>query len=346
MLTRTIAALLALLMIAGCLGGPAGPGTQTPTEDPQTDAPTVSPTPTTPDDGGLGEDGYYNAVMFEAPAVSAEQIARQRASAVADVGDDARVTVQAALENGSATVTVRSHEAGVPDSPGPLADGEFVRRNGTYYRVNATIADTRSGDGYRGEVVGPLNPAVHDDFETAQNESVPVENLSAAGRDLFALEAPDRHHRAGGYTSAGFYYLPPAGIDTDDSALFDGETTYVRDRGDLYRVQIETDGEPVVRMRVRYVLDPVADSASAFIEPRMSSLVTNMTADTPPAPARQVIGWAVANGSYDWEGTTATRPDRVEAAAAWIRSHGPRTQRAYLRVDGQLYDVRVLEAVE
>ena len=48
----------------------------------------------------------------------------------------------------------------------------------------------------------------------------------------------------------------------------------------------------------------------------------------------------------EWEGPVQSRPERVEAAAEWVRDHPPENYVAFLRYRGALYRVTVEEVIE
>jgi hypothetical protein len=359
--TLTVA-ILAVVVLAGCTGSPGG-GTATDasrTNDPTTDSPTpddpttVTPTRTPSDyqtppldtrgtddgDGSLGEDGYANMFEFEATKVTPEGIAREVADAPEDLHDEELAVYESIRANGSATVQYLSHADGLPDSPGPLDEGDFVREDGQFYRVESEVVDRRQAEGFQFDLEGPLR---EDERERANDSGTVTEfgELSATQTDLFTYAMPNSEERECCSVLAGFYYLPPDGESLDGSGWLDGDPHYVEHLGDLFRVQFDGDTPPVVRMQVRYDLEPVADSASEFVAPRLEELVTNVTESEPPAPGRSVIRSAIENGTYEWSGTVSTRPEAVESAANWLRDHT-----RYLRYEGELYRVTVMEAIE
>jgi hypothetical protein len=346
--TLAILAVATALLVAGCSGA-AGPGGTTPTG---TATPTDGPTPTrtattTPTPSGTAaDDGAYNAFRFEAVEVSPEGIARKLATPVRGLDPRTRPLVVAALENGSATELRLSHTDGVPESPGTPDDGAFLRDGGTYYRVNATVVGQRSDRGYGFELEGPIRER-HDDYGAATDEAVPVDSLTPTQRELFEYAAPPESRREGGTLYASFHYLPPENGPLDGTGWLDGEPHYVRDDGDLFRIRYEDEGRPTVtRLRIRYRLEHVATSASAFAADRLERYVTNATADAPPAPARSVLRSAVRNGTYEWEGTVRTRPEGVEAAERWVREHRPSGSFVHVRWNGTLYRIQVREVIE
>jgi hypothetical protein len=75
-------------------------------------------------------------------------------------------------------------------------------------------------------------------------------------------------------------------------------------------------------------------------------VVTNTTETGPSAPARSVLVNATDTGVFEWEGTVKTLPDRVEAAANWVRERPPEGTVAFLRYQGNLYRITVQEVIE
>ena len=140
-------------------------------------------------------------------------------------------------------------------------------------------------------------------------------------------------------------YLPPDGESLSESTWTDGEPAYVRQGERLYRVQVE-GRERLVLATVRYEVVTVATSLSAFGRERRSAVVTNVTETTPPAPARSVLLNVTESGVVGWEGTVQSRPERVEAAAEWVRDHPLENHVAFVRYRRALYRVTVEEAIE
>lgn len=366
----TTLAVLCVVVLAGCIGGPGTGGGATDAPSSETPGPTTDdPTPTrTPDDyqtppnrtptqtptedpPGMGEDGYYNSFTFEATPVSAAGIAEDLSRHVSKLGDDERDVVAAAFENGSATVTDLQHGEGPPESVGPIPEGTVVRRNGTFYRVEATVQDWRSDAGYGFQLVGPLE-AGRSEYDPDEVEATPLSSLSAVERGLVTLRMPEEpddsidDRRRRGSVIASFNFLPPEGASLEGSPFLDGEPHFVQRGEDVFLIQFEEERPRVTRSRVRYTVEPVAESPEAFLDGRLEELVRNVTADVPSEPVRGIVLSAIANGTYEWTGTVETRPEAVEEADAWIGEQSATYSVAYLRYEGEIYRIHVREVIE
>ncbi|MFB6095198.1 MAG: hypothetical protein ABEJ71_01945 [Halodesulfurarchaeum sp.] len=331
----------AMVVLAGCTGAPSGSTTTVPPTETTRATPTATPTSTIE---GLRENGYANAFTFRATPVSPETIAKDVATPLRQLDDDRRRIAEATLATNSSTVTYMSHGLSVPETPGPLEAGEYLSRNGTFYRIEATVVKQWNGTGYQVEMEGPLgNREREGDVPDNVTEFA---SLSPVGKDLFSYGAPSMEERKGALISSGFHYLPKPTHEVADAALLDGTPHYVRHEGDVFRVQVTGERPPVVRMQIRYELVQVARSPEAFIDGRLSGLVATVTDEVPPEPGRSIILSALENGSYRWSGTVETRPERVEAADAWIAAQPPSGSFAYLRDNGTLYKVSVTEVIE
>ena len=138
-------------------------------------------------------------------------------------------------------------------------------------------------------------------------------------------------------------YLPPDGESLSESTWTDGEPAYVRQGERLYRVQVE-GRERLVLATVRYEVVTVATSLSAFGRERRSAVVTDVTETTPLT--RSVLLNVTESGVVGWEGPVQNRPERVEAAAEWVRDHPPENHVALVRYRRALYRVTVEEGIE
>lgn len=335
-----VVAVCALAVLAGCTGPAVTDQPATNTSDTATGTTTGDATTT---DATTTDDGYYHAYRFRATETSPEGIARDVARPMDRLYTEERQVADGLFTDGAASTVVMNHADGVPDDPGPLDDGEYLRHDGAYYRVDATVTKRVEGRGYQFSLEGPMGPDFHDNYERAKREAVAFEELSAADRHLFAHDVPPASDRENAVVSSGFYYLFPAGDDPANSRFLDGEVHYVRYDGDLFRVQYDGERTPVVRQRIQYDLVRVADSASAFADARLDEWVTPL--DGAGDRERRVLRNVFRNGTVEWEGTTDTTPQKYRATATWINDHGPGNG-VYVRYDGTLYHVTVREVIE
>jgi len=335
-------ALAALLVLAGCSAAPGSPGA---TDVTPADTPTDEPTDTPDDPITVTEtpDGAYNGFTFQAYEITPESIAREQAAGAGDLYDERARLYRSMFDDGSATRLLLTG-ADEPLAGAAFEQGASLRNDGIFYRAERTVLDRRTGEGYRFEFEGPLQE-YHDYYGTAQEEAVPYAELSSTQQDLFDYIAPKAPDSENGSLTASVSYLPPAGSSLGEAWL-DGEPQYVRKDGELFRLQYENERPDTARLRVRYTPERVADSASAFVDGRLDTLVTNVTDERPADPAREVIVSSLAEGSFEWEGTVQSRPERVEAADQWVREHSPEGSYAYVRYDRELYRIEVREVIE
>lgn len=336
-------ALASLLVLVGCSAAPGTPGgTDVTPADTPTDTPTD--TPRTPDDPiTVTDDGAYNAFTFRAVGISPEAIAHEQAATAGSLYDERARLYRSMFADGSATQLV------LTDADEPLADtafeqGALIRNEGVYYRAERTVLDRRTGTGYLFEFEGPLQE-YHDDNGTAREQAVPYAELSTAQRNLFDYVAPEAPDREDATLSASVTYLPPEGSSLG-GAWLDGGPQYVRKDGELFRLQYGNERPETVRLRLRYTPERVAGTASAFVDGRLEEYVTNVTAERPADPEREVIVSSIVEGSFEWAGTVQTRPARVEAAERWVREQPPEGSYAYVRYGGELYRLEVQEVIE
>lgn len=229
--------------------------------------------------------------------------------------------------------------------PGHLEDGDTVRLNGTYYRLNKTVVGERSGPAYRMHLDGPMRERFHEDYDRAEEEAVDLASLSDLDRRIFSYAVPAPDEREGTVHSAGYFWVFTPNASREDATLADGERRYVRYEGDYYRFEGGERRGDGVRYRVRYDLTPVAPSAAAFADEHLETFVTPITEESLQSPARNVILEALRNSSVAWEGETEV-PDRYAAAARWIQDRPPDGGLAFVRYDGALYRLTVVRVME
>lgn len=325
----------ALVALAGCsTGGPVttdpGGRTTTPAATPTATQTTTAVT-TTEEYEGLGEDGYYRKYEFRVRSVAPADVADDLALDASQLDAEARAVV-AAAKNGSANRTVLGSHT-------PFDDGDYVRANGTYYRVEKAVVESRTVTAHSVDMDGPIPERREDEYATAEAEAVPVSDLSAPDRRVFLAGLPaDERLDRGGSWSVGFYHHYPNGTPPANATFAADGPQYVAHESGYWKVAVG-DSREMTRRTVRYRLMPVADSADAFAEVAVDHLVRNASNVTPP-DARDRLVDTIEQGGVTWEGTASTVPAWVDSLRNTIRSL-PGDGRAYLRHDGELYRVLV-----
>ena len=343
---RHTALLVALLvLVAGCAGLPSGTEPPTATDDSGTITTHADTTPTPPPTTFVG---HYRAYEYEVTPITdatmAREVARSPADVEADVAWRAASFTRDLFFDGHA-VRVAIDDPTPEATPGPFENGTVVRSNGTYAEMTKRVVGRHEGPAYEMRLHGPIREG-SEAYARADREAVNASALSPADRRVFTYALPSPRARDGGVTSAGYTWVFPADADPSDSVLTDGDPHYVRDDGDLFRVEAERRGQSAVRYHVEYDLRQVADSATAFADARRDSLVTPVARanGSVPDPAASVIFATLDGERVGWEGTEEA-PPRYRAAETWIYDHPPAGRTVYVRYEGRLYRLRVSKVV-
>lgn len=340
--TLATLAVAGVLLLTGC-AGVGNPGTATPTDSPTPTAPVSTHLSTTPP---TTTDGYYRSYEVSAQRTSPDEIVRaialSRDEMAAELAWRTDRFVTPLFANGTAVRIVVSSE---PDPhPGPFENGTLVRQNGTVYALERAVIGRRAATGYRMRLEGPLPPD-HPAYDRAEREAVGFETLSSADRGVFTYAAPAPGERERGFTTAGYTYVFPDGTDSATATLVDGDRHYVRYGGELYLIRARERVDGAVRYRVEYERERVAGSASAFFEQRRESLVTPLTAETADPVVYELATGAIGGNTTEWAGD-GPAPTRFRETEDWVRNQPPEGRSAYVRYEGDLYELRVEKLVE
>jgi len=332
--TTLVLALVVTLFVAGCAGA-AGPGTPTSTPD---DSRSATAPPTT--------GGHYRAyevtVRETTPTEVARAVTLSRAELRGELVWRGGPFVAALYGTGTAERVVVAGES--TDDPGPFANGTLLLTgDGDVDRLAKRVVDRRAGTGYGLRLSGPLSPDRHEDYARAEREAVAYDDLAPADRRLFAYAAPPRDDPPDGVATSGYTYVFANASARESSTLVEGDRGYVRYGGELYRVRTDGERADAVRYRVAYARRPAEDSLDALYEAREGELVADLDAAGPAV--RRLVRGVVANGTAEWSGD-GPAPGRFRATWDWVDEHPPERRRAFVRVDGRLYEVRVLKTVE
>ena len=236
----------------------------------------------------------------------------------------------------------RVHVAPDPeDDPGPFANGTLVVDDAVF-TLEKRVVERRTGAAYSVDLEGPLHPDHHEDYERAEREAVARSDLSAADRALVGYAESSREFHPGeGVRSAGYDYVFANESRRANATLTDGERHYVRDGDAIYRVRTERDGE-ALRYRVAYDRRRAADSLTALYEAREDRLVTSLDGADPVVSA--FVADVAENGTAEWSGERRA-PERFRATWTWVGEQPPDGRTAFVRHDGQVYEVEVRKAV-
>lgn len=334
----TLALLLVVVVAAGCVGGSPQTTSTQPTETTSTPAETTTSTTY----AGMGADGWYRSFTFRASEVSAAEMARDVAPEPTH-GERPALAREAAA-NG--TVTVRHVGA-----DGPFDDGDSLRVNGTYYRVNATTVERETREAFRFDLSGPVaSPASEYDVERAAAEATAVGNLSAADRRAFSECLPadgDVPDAGEGAFSAGCFVFYANDTAPASATLLDGDVHFVAYEGQYFAASLD-ERQRVERYTTRYAFSEVAPNASAFAASIRDDYVTNLSASNLTDRERRLLVDVVENGTIEWSGDRQNVTAAIHARERLLRDLPPRDlgRIAYVEIDGERYRLTLRKAVE
>ncbi|MCT9096904.1 hypothetical protein [Haloarchaeobius sp. HME9146] len=337
-----------ILVLSGCSGFADVQPTREPLTVETTDSPTES-TVTTGTASRTTDDGYYHGFQFTAESVDEASLAREHVQSRDIPGYETQLVDDLFADGNATTVTVVPAGSTVDDGPRDrtLDDGTYIRDNGTYYRIDRTVTAEAETDGYRLYTEGPLqNDRDEDQYETATEEAVDFANLSSYDQTLFVQVLPDERRRRHGTSIGEATWRAPRSNASEESQLVDGSVNYVRYDGDLYLARQE-EALRVTVFDVRYDLVPVADSHEAFADDHLDHLVVPLNDSTPTEPAtREFLVSVIEDGYVHVDVNREAVPNGLYAASLWIREQPPRGGAVYVRYQGDLYIIKVREAVE
>lgn len=347
-----IVALLALVAVAGCVGGPASSPTESPTtttvatttDGTTTATPTTDSTSATTDRRSTTRDCYYEGYEVETREVSPAEVAEELARPIHELDYRPRQVARAALADGSATTTVLGDER-------PLDDGDVLRENGTYYAVERTTVTSEivTADGF--ELDGPLDPDYDEQaYDAAEAEAVAFKDLSAPDRRVFLAGVPrgdrlDHLVSGGGSLAAGYRYAFHNDSARANSRLVEDGPHYVEFRDAYWRVAPTGDRRSTERVTYRYRLETAADSTESFgadaVERYAVALNESFGSDE-----RDLLAEAFDAGVVDWSGCEESPPLVYQSLSETLSETLPDGRLAYVRHDGTLYRVTVVHVIE
>jgi hypothetical protein len=342
-------ALVAVLVAAGCLGGPAGPATDGgPAPATATDAPGA--TDTADEQSTVETDprpetplGTFRSFTFRATEATPALVAGRYADRPADL--EASGAARALLENGTLTraVVVRRDLTEVADA-GPLRNGTYLDGPDGFGLVRASAGERTDHTGYEFVVKGPIGEdSPHYDDATA--EATSYDELSPADRSVVDAALPE-YDREDVRRFRGSFLHVFRTHSASESAFVERGRSYVADRGEYYLVGFE-ERTPASVVELTYRLETVAGSERAFrdhVADRYA--VTPAASDRLTAAAAETLRRTVERGAVEYSAQSGPHPDRYFALFEFAANTPPSGNRALVRWNGTLYHVTARAAVE
>lgn len=207
---------------------------------------------------------------------------------------------------GGESVTIRSLRGD------RFVDPAFVRADGTYFRVTETQVDERTATVH----VFDLAHVMEDDdlWETAQDEAVPFDELSAVDREIFREGLPVGPLAGSGFSTDHAHRFA-AGTPPADSRLVSDERTIVAYE-DVYVVVRFAGTEQATVRTVEYAASVVARSESAFRETVAETVVVPRGSLDLSSGARELLDHVLDCGHYGETGTYTRELESVREAFA------------------------------
>lgn len=320
---RLLASVAASLAAAGCLGrgGPAG----------DDGSPTASPDDTSTPDHHTGGSSYLD-LRARVADVEAEW-AREYAA----LGEEAQAVVDDAVDG---TGTYESWE-------GPLlADGGYLERDGSYYRVRESKVGERDVEGHRMELETLTVDGEAGDWTSpgtvseARERAVDFADLSAVDRRIVREGVGEEYRGERGFASS--YPVEVGEEAAENATLLSDEPRYVRYEGELLSIYRE-EAEDLVAVVYEYDLQAVVDDADAFVDLVEREHVLDLDAADLSADERALFESAT-------EATverTSPFSETVESLLDRLRDHqrNPLNRDPYASFDGEVYRVEIMLAV-
>lgn len=297
--------------LAGCLGGPSGPGTDD------------EPPDGTPDD--------HTDDCTSGFSVTADAFAPTEDLLLALEGPE-QALVEDALAEGPVTVERYSAQD-------PLPDGAYVERDGAYHELSVAEGETT-------EIPAVLLDVAWEDGQTAPADATAVQfaDLPAVDREAlgYALDGDSFGGESEGHPSESLsiqQFPAPYPDGTDDSALVGAGETWVRRDGRTYSVT--ADGRTTTdRHEFEVDLEMVAETDEAFrthVDERY-----RVSLEDRSEPAKDVVRQAAADGYQECDPASdglAELRDRLPQDR--LLPH-PENNAWYVTLDGEGYALTIL----
>lgn len=346
-----LVAVVCSLVLAGCTTGDnAGPNqtkvtdttypgaTETTTPATTTPETTISDTTST----GMGADGWYHGYTFRADQTDLASIGAEVARTPDELDAEEASLVRQGASNGSVTV---AHTG----ASGPLYNLDYVRVNDTYYEVSPTQVESESRKAFVFDVEGPITADSREySFDRAKREAIAAENLPAPDRAVFFDGLPPAERRPApneGSFFVGFTYFYATDTAPENATFTDGETHFVAYDGTYFAVQFE-ENLWEDRSETRYTFEPVAQNQSAFDSIVREQYVTNLSTSELTADERELVRDIVENGSIRWSGDDSETPPEIRQRKEALQKLSPDRRDAYVEVDGEYYEITLVEVME
>ena len=316
-------------LVGGCLGGgaPARSATPTPTGTPadgstQSGGPMSDPNDTHPSAAGTCR---YRVVEFTARTADPADVADGWTTDAADL-TERRHDIVADAAGGSVEVDAWKGS--------PLEADAYVLFGGAYYRIDESRVAERTVTTYRFETEvpargdPPFDPVAYADLTAPERRVVDaaVEGW-APGESGFGRSSP---------------YVFESDAARDDCRFLDGERYAVAYEGGVVSLYHDDTGTTAMAT-YRYALPRVATDAAEFRERAVDERVGDAGAADLSDAARDLATGLFDRGYYE---SNSPAGEAATSLAAWLRGYdSPLEADAYVRWDGSLYEVTVVEAV-
>lgn len=297
-------ALTALLVVAGCTGPVATNPTAEPTT--QTTEPTTQTTESAERTTELTDHAHFRSYTVTAEATTIADVAAEIARSPAELERREAGIVRDAAANGTASRVRMGAEVRLDPA------GEPVVVNGTYARVNATVAWSENVTAHYVTADGPLGTRYNEsELVPYRERAVAFEDLPPADRRAVEATIHVADHPFRNLHGIGYWHHFENGTAPERSVLADGETHVVRYNDTLWKIRLNPNRtSEQVRYRVDFELHTIAETESAWQSYVRETRVRNLSALPVSPEARGVVRQSIENGRVHWEGTTETEPPK------------------------------------
>lgn len=229
----------------------------------------------------------------------------------------------------------------------PLDEGSYVERDGTYHRVEESVADQRTVTTHRFELETltvdgqPGRRTTPATLTAAKRRAIPFEDLAPVDRRIVRMGVGEDYEGRTGFGSS-FPYVFENESAKEASELLSRDTHYVTYKGQYLSIYHDDTGETAVTT-YRYTLPRIAGDPDAFVAHVEREHVLDLDAADPSAGEREVFEQAI-DGVVERESPFS---DAVSSLLDRLRSHqtNPLNGAVYARYEGEVYRVTLTLAV-
>jgi hypothetical protein len=241
-----------------------------------------------------------------------------------------RDLIETAIAEGSAEFTAVTFE--------PLGTRVFVERGGRYFRLSRTVTAEREVEAHQFDI--DAITTCHGKTPTVSEEPVAFETLSEEDRRVFTMGLWNSYENDQCFLAGRTHFYP--GDAAERSTFVTESPTFVAYEDDTYRV-VHEGTRTSTRLTFRFEATLLGESLAAYAEAVVPEVVWDVESSALPSGEREFLAELVETGHYR-KGNPI--PEYVDGLKLRIlRNTYPGRGLRFIRYEGQLYGVRISEAM-